>query len=288
MTKAVSVLLLASLASSAWGQAPTDIFEKAPPGVEDALRERVNAFYTTWMEAKFRAGEKFVADAAQEFYYQMQKQKFDACEIIRIKYERDFNDAIVTVSCKGKWNISGQELNTTLAHTDFWSLEKELWVWTVKPVTKVETPFGTSTYGNIEGSGKMFNPETGMPKDIKGIGEAILKQVSVDKQAVELSSFEKASAVVTIKNGINGYIDVSAVADNAPPGLTLTFDRTKIPANSEAKLTISYDPKDSKAPKAAAVVRITIEQTSRVFPISVTFAVSEELQKMIEKSKTGK
>src|SRR5579863_5323608 len=121
MTKAaVPILLAASLALTALGQAPTDIFEKAPPGVEDALRERVNAFYQTWTEGKFRAGEKYVAESAQEIYYSMQKQKFGGCEIIRIRYEREFNDAIVTVLCKGKWNIQGQELDTSLAHTDFW------------------------------------------------------------------------------------------------------------------------------------------------------------------------
>ena len=139
MMKAVSLLLIAGLASTAWGQAPTDVFEKAPPGVDEALRERVNAFYKTWMEGKFRAGEKFVAEDAQEFYYQMQKQKFESCEIIRLKYERDFNDAIVTVACKGKWNISGQELETKLAHTDFWSLEKDQWARS-KSLTKRAMP----------------------------------------------------------------------------------------------------------------------------------------------------
>ncbi len=285
--KAVSLLLIAGLASTARGQAPTDIFEKAPPGVEDALRERVNAFYKTWMEGKFRAAEKFVAEDAQDFYYQMQKQKFGGCEIIRIKYERDFNDAIVTVACKGKWNIQGQELDTTLAHTDFWSIEKDLWVWTTKQPKSVQTPFGTSNYSNIEGSGKMFNAETGIPKDFNSLGQAILKQVSIDKDAVKLSSFEKSSAVITIKNGINGYIDVSATADNAPKGMTLTFDKTKIPGNSEAKLTISYDPKDDKAAKAGAAVRITVEQTSRVYVVGVSFEIPEELKKVIEKSKSG-
>ena len=309
MTKAVSLLLLSSLALSVQGQAPTDIFDKAPPGVEDALRARVNAFYQTWVDGKFRAGEKFVAEDAQEIYYSMQKQKFGGCEIIRIKYERDFNDAIVTVSCKGKWNIQGKELDSTLAHSDFWSIEKELWVWTVKPVTTVETPFGTSHYGNIEGSGKLFDQKTGLPKDFDGLGKAILNQISVDKDQVVLSSFEKSSAVVTVKNGMNGYMDLRADVDNAPPGLTWKFDVTggsntavtgghntavtngyntaKIPGQGEAKLTLSYDPTD-KTPKARAILRLTVEQTSKVFPISLTFAISEELQKTIEKSKTGK
>ena len=285
MTKAVCILLLSSLV--VWGQAPTDIFEKAPPGVEVALRARVNAFYQTWVDGKFRAGEKFVAEDAAEIYYSMQKQKFGACEIIRIKYERDFNDAIVTVSCKGKWNIQGKELDSTMAHTDFWSVEKDQWVWTVKPVTTLETPFGTSHYGNVEGAKGMFNEKTGLPKDFEGLGKAILNQVSVDKSQVQLSSFEKSSAVITIKNGLNGWTDVRADMDNAPVGLTWKFDLTKIPAQGEAKLTLTYDPKDKTA-KAAATLRITVEQTNRPYPVVVTFAIPEEVQKLIDKSKGGK
>ena len=285
MTKALTILLLAG--AGLFAQAPTDAFEKAPPGVEDALRARVTAFYQTWMDGKFRAGEKYVSEDAQEFYDQMQKQKFKGCEILRLKYDRDFNDATVTLACKGKWNIQGKDMDSTLAHTDFWTLEKDAWVWTNKPLKNVDSPFGTMTFGNIPNSDAMFNPQTGLPKDFKEVGVAILKQVSVDKQDVQLSSYEKATAFVTVKNGINGYIDVRVDPDGVPPGFSAKFDKTKIPAYGEAKLTLSYDPKD-KAAKATASVRITVEQTSQMFPIRVTFAVPPELEKLIEKSKTGK
>ena len=287
MTRAVSILLLSSLTLTVQGQAPTDIFEKAPPGVEEALRARVNQFYGFWVEGKFRAAEKLVAESSQEIYYSMQKQKFAACEIIRLKFERDFTDAIVTVSCKGKWIISGVEMDSTMAHTDVWSFEKDLWMWTVKPVQNMETPFGPSHFGNIEGAKDLFNGESGLPKDFDKLGRAILKQVSVDKQQVELSSFEKSSAVVTIKNGINGIVDVEAIANVVMPGLSWKFDKTKIPGQSEAKLTISYVPKD-KTPKPATEIRVTVDQTRSVFPITITFAIPDDLKKMIEKSKTGK
>ena len=288
MTKSVCFLLLSSLTLIVWGQAPTDIFEKAPPGVDDALRARVNGLYQTWVDGKFRAGEKFVAEDAQETYYSMQKQKFGGCEIIRLKYARDFNDAIVTVSCKGKWSIQGKELDSVLAHTDFWTLEKGLWVWTLKPITKVETPFGTSNYGDIDKDKTLFNPETGIPKDFNAVGAAILQQVTVDKQSIQLSSFEKASAVVTIRNGINGFVDVSATSSFSPPGFSLTFDKSKIPAKGEARLTIAYDPRNDKSAKPTMTVVVTVEQTSRRYPIEVTFAIPDETQKLIEKSKTSK
>lgn len=250
------------------------------------MRARVNGFYQTWAEAKFRAGEKFVSDSAQEFYYNMQKQKLENCEILRIKYERDFNDAIVTVACKGKWNIQGQELNSTLAHTDFWSLENDNWVWTIRPVKTVESPFGT--FHVDEGTA---NPETSLPKNQKAADEmaqAILKRVSVDKAEVQLSGYEKSTAVVTIKNGINGYIDIHADPEGVPPGFKATLDRSKIPGNESAILTLSYDPKKDVSAKSSAIIRVSVDQTNQMFPIRITFAIPPEVQKLIDKSRTGK
>jgi hypothetical protein len=276
MTKAVLTLLLVGLVSTSIGQAQSDLFEKAPPGVEEALRDRVGSFYNTWKEGKFRAGEKFVAEDAQDIYYGMPKQKFEWCEIIKIKFEREFNDAMVTVQCKGKWNFQGQELDTTVAHTDFWTLEKDLWVWTVKPVKTTESPFGNFSYGNIDNAHTLFNPDTGMPKDVKALGQSILKQVSADKQEVQLSGSEKSSAVVTIKNGLTGYIDIEAVPDaKAPAGFLVSLDNAKVPGNGEAKVLITFDPTDKSAKKGTRVM-VRVQQTSQIFPIAVTFSAPEE------------
>jgi len=288
MQSAVPILLVTSLAWTALGQATSNLFEKAPPGVEEALRDRVGAFYKTWSEGKFRAGEKYVAEDAQETYYNMQKQKLDNCEIIALKFEREFNDAVVTIACKGKWNFQGQVLDQTLAHTDFWSMEKDAWVWTVKPVKSVASPFGEFNYANIDESKGLFNPETGMPKDFNALGHSILKQVAIDKTEVMLSSFEKKSAVVTLKNGINGSINVRADADGGPLGFKATFDEPNVPGNGEAKLTLSYDPKDDVSAKPAATVRIYVEPINKMFTVKVTFAIPDEVQKLIDKSKTGK
>ncbi len=273
------------------GQAPTDAFEKAPPGVEEALRDRVNGFYKTWTEGKFRAGEKYVSESAQDTYYGISKQKLESCEILRIKFEREFQDAMVTVACKGKLNIQGNEIDSTIAHTAFWSLEHDQWFWTVKPVRSAPSPFGEFNFANVQNSGALFNPDSGLPKDSKAVtqlGQSILNLVSVDKSEVRLSSYEKASAVVTIKNGLSGEIDLKALADGAPIGFLAELDKTKIPANGEAHLTLSYDPGINKAPKETATVRVSVQQTSRIFPIKVTFAIPPEVEKQIERSRTGK
>jgi len=293
MTKvSLSILLLAGLGlTRVQGQAPTDVFEKAPPGVEEALRDRVNGFYKTWTEGRFRAGEKFVSESSQETYYSIQKQKLEHCEILRIKFEREFNDAMVTVACKGKINIQGQELDSTLAHTAFWTLENELWYWTIKPVRSAPSPFGEFNYANVTGSGDLFNPDTGLPKDPKAVnqlGQGIINLVTIDKQEVRLSSYEKATALVTIKNGLTGYINLRVVPDGAPIGFFAELDETKVAANGEAHLRLTYDPGTNKAPKETAWVRVSVDQTGRIFPIKVTFAIPPEVEKQIQKSRTGK
>lgn len=281
-------MILAALATQA--QAPTDIFEKAPPGVEEALRERVAGFYQTWIEGKFRAGEKFVAEGAQDDYYQMTKQKYESCEVIRIHYEREFQDAMVTVACKGKWNIQGQMLDTKLAHTYFWTIEKGLWSLSNKPVSTVQGPFGTYNYNAAGKDPALFNPATGLPKDadaIKSLGKGILGAVSVDKSEVQLSSYEPSTAVIKIKNGLTGNVSVSVRPDGAPLGFSYTLDKESIPAESEAKLTLKMDPKD-KNPKSTMSLTIDIDPVSKHIPVVVTFSIPPELQKVIEKSKTGK
>jgi hypothetical protein len=274
------------LAGGAFAQ--SDLFEKAPPGVEDALRARVNGFYQLWAEGKFRQAEKYVAQDSQETYYEMAKRKYDGCKILRIRYEAEFTRAVVAVECKGKWNIQGQEVDTGMVISYVWRLDKDDWYWTVHHPAVAETPFGTqgATYGNLPNASALFN-KSGLPTDVKAIGDGILKQVAVDKSEVRLSSFEKSSMTVTLHNGLSGPINVRADADGAPAGFEMAFSRVLIPANEDATLTFKIDPKD-KAAKPATPVRVSVEQTSQVFNILVTYAVPPEIEKLIEKSRTGK
>jgi hypothetical protein len=280
-------LALAAVIFAGLACAQSDLFEKAPPGVEDALRARVDRFYQLWVDGKFREAEKLVAADSQEAYYQMAKRRYEGCKIMRIRYEQEFTWAVVTVECRGTWNIQGSDVKTGMAQAYMWKLENDEWRWTVKRPKTVESPFGVMSYGSISDASKMFNQETGMPKDVAGLGRALLNQVRIDKPEVRLSSYEKASAVVTLHNGLNGEIDVRADPDGVPPGFVAKFDITKVPANSDAHLTLSYEPRD-KSPKSFAKVRITVEQTNQIFDINLTFAIPPEVERELEKMRTGK
>ena len=159
MRSLVSFGLLATLfAGLACGQ--SDLFDKAPPGVDEALRARVSQFYQLWVDGKFREVEKFVADDSQEAYYQMAKSRYEGCKILRIRYEEEFTRAVVTVECKGKWNIQGTEVNTGMALAYMWKFEKDEWRWTVKRPKQVDTPFGSMGAGTGPAKDPLVNPET--------------------------------------------------------------------------------------------------------------------------------
>ena len=72
---------------------PTDVFEKAPPDVDNALRERVAKFFQAHIEGKFRQAEAVIAEDSKDFYYNMEKQRYLGFEIVRINYSENFTKA---------------------------------------------------------------------------------------------------------------------------------------------------------------------------------------------------
>ena len=57
---------------------PTDIFEKAPPEVDNALRERVSKFFQAHVDGKFRLAEEVIAEDSKDFFYNMEKHAISA------------------------------------------------------------------------------------------------------------------------------------------------------------------------------------------------------------------
>ena len=68
-----------------------DIFQKAPPGVEEALRARLDLFYQCQVDATFRKGEQYVAEDSKDRYYNGRHQKYFGYEIVKIKFADDFS-----------------------------------------------------------------------------------------------------------------------------------------------------------------------------------------------------
>src|ERR1044071_8557991 len=80
------VSLSAIFAVSLFAQAPADLFQKAPPAVDQALRERIARFYQLHVDSKFRQAESLVAEDSNDFFYSTNKPMSLAFEIKNIPY----------------------------------------------------------------------------------------------------------------------------------------------------------------------------------------------------------
>src|ERR1700693_4824634 len=93
--------LIASVLAS--GQDNSDLFEKAPPPIDEALRARITQFYHAYITGKFREAYPLVAEDSQDAFLGASKESMQSCEIIRIKYSENFTIADVVEACKGEW-----------------------------------------------------------------------------------------------------------------------------------------------------------------------------------------
>src|ERR1044072_5758427 len=89
--------LFVFLASCLSAQAPEDLFHKAPPAVEEALRARITQFFQLHVDGKFRQAESLVAEDTKDFFYSANKPKYLGFEIKSISYNDDFTKAKAVV-----------------------------------------------------------------------------------------------------------------------------------------------------------------------------------------------
>ncbi len=283
----IAVVTVAGLA-----QAPADLFEKAPPDVDNSLRERVKAFYQCHIDGTYRKAEKYVAEESQDFFYQIQKQRYDSCELLKIVYADNFTKATVTQVCKGKWNINGDERSVSMPLSSGW-VRKEggEWFWQHIPAQQVPTPFGQMDYsaaskekgGAGPNASKPASPTgLGIPTDMKSAAEMLMKQVVVDKTEVKLSSYEKSSDTITITNNTGGAVKLSFDYEAVVPGFKAELEQKEVPAGGKTTLKFTMVPKDRVA-KPTLNTRILVEPLFQQFPVTIVFGIPPEVEKLIPK-----
>src|SRR5207248_340652 len=94
MHRAFFLVILSSCLSA---QPAADLFHKAPPAVDDALRARISKFFQYHVDGKFRQAEALVADDSKDFFYSANKPKYMGFEIKDIIYTDDFSKAKAVV-----------------------------------------------------------------------------------------------------------------------------------------------------------------------------------------------
>src|SRR5438067_490007 len=137
-------LLLFCALNAARGQ-QSDLFTKAPPDVDEALRARVNIFYNAHVTGKFSDAFQVVADDSKDIFLGGSRDQYQSCEIFKINYSENFTKADVVTGCKGDFRAHGLRMAVTMPMQSSWKSVNGQWYWFAIKRDKVPTPFGTSS-----------------------------------------------------------------------------------------------------------------------------------------------
>jgi hypothetical protein len=275
-TVAFSSLLLVS-AVAAFSQNSSDLFDKAPPAIDEALRARVSKFYDAFVAGKFKDAYPLVADDSQDAFFGVSKDQFKSFEIIKIQYSDDFTKAKVVIAVKGDWRWMGQVTLRTFPVNSDWKVVDGQWYWHFDQPTMAPSPFSPTGLVPIP-SGVAPSGPPPVPKDIVGAAQGILAQVTMDKFTVRLRSFEASQEVLHVRNGMPGEVRIK-VDDPNLPGLKVTPEKTRLMAHEETAVVFEWRLDDpaiqcldcAKKTSGRHVVQFHIDPTGQSFPVSVTF-----------------
>jgi hypothetical protein len=260
------VFLFLLLVSGSWAQTPGNLLDKAPPDVDEALRDRITRFYQAHVDRKLiRQADQYVAEDTKDFFFESNKPNYLEFKIDKIIYSENFTKAKAIVNCKMIVPMPGfGNTPMTVPAPSTWKIENGQWVWYVDQTLGRETPFGRMK--PAEGA----TPGGGLPSLASGPDiQALWKSVRADKNSVQLSASQESSDEVTISNKMPGSISLRL--DYAKTqGLEIGLDRTELKPGEQARIRLRFQPQKRPAPKTAEV-RVMVEPTNQMIPIAVTF-----------------
>jgi len=284
--KTLKAVLFLGTCSLGFSQQSSDLFDNAPPPIDEALRARVDQFYQAHVTGKFREAFALVADDSQDAFFAAPKGQFKKCETVRINWSEQFTKARVVESCDGEFRFHTQTIPVKRPVTSDWKLIDGQWYWCyVKPDMR-PTPFSPTGFAPIPDATAAGNPGK-LPSfgDINAIAAGILQQVKVDKTTIKLRSDESSKDELHIRNEMPGAISFT-VGQVALPGLKITAAKTELQANEETTVLFEYrlDDKSIACVDCAKKIQSTvtsglkIQPTGQFFAIEIVFANSPAQQ----------
>ncbi len=185
---------------AAFGQDSSELFDKAPPPIDEALRARVDKFYGAFVAGKFKEAYLLVADDSQDKFFELSKDQYKSYEIIKIRYRENFTKAAVVTSCKADWRFHGTVVLTTFPLVSNWEVVDSEWFWHFEKPTMVPSPFSPTGFINCS-PGQYDQPKRFWFRKIsRAPRRGILAKVSVDKASVHLRTSATSQDVVHVRN----------------------------------------------------------------------------------------
>ncbi|MDZ4799548.1 MAG: hypothetical protein SGI92_15405 [Bryobacteraceae bacterium] len=254
------------IAACSFAQSPTDVFDKAPPEIDKALRERVDIFIQAHIEGKFRRAEQVIHADSQDEFYNAEKQRLISYQITKITYSEKFTHATVMSDVELDWATPRTgKIRVKPPMKSVWKLENGQWWWYAPPRVKWETPFGEMRPAPETAPGAPVAPQIRMVDP-----NAILARVQADKSEIKLDSVKASEDSAHISADIPGEVRLE-VQPHRIPGLTVSFENQTIRQGSPATIRFKYTPPDATA-KTAQIVYIHANPLGKVFSFTLDFA----------------
>lgn len=260
-----------------------DLFNQAPPHIDQALRARVQQFYQLHQDKKFRQADRLVHEDSKDIFFEADKTTFRSFKIVGVSYEENYTRAKVVVDIDTDFFFPGfgqMQVNRPL--TSMWKLDNGEWWWYALPCDPnvgKDSPFNYMFKG-CKGSGPEQTPpptSSGGPvlggpasmEDFKRAMAELKGKVNVDKNEVVFPSHEPAESEIVISNQWDNAVHLSIDVPELP-GLALTIDKPLLEAGQKARVKIVSKP-ETRGAKPAVRAQLTVEEISKVIPIQITF-----------------
>jgi len=276
--------ILALGLGSVLAQEASNIFDKAPPDVDEALRARVKKFYDSFVSGKFRQADAFVAEDSKDVFFAMEKRKYGGCELGSITYSDNFTKAVAVTSCQTYYVMMGRRIDTKLPITSLWKLVDGEWFWYVIPLserTTMNTPFGPVPVPPMTNDGPEV-PATPPPArpDIAVVSAQITHGVMVDRNSIEINPTKTSTQKVRVTNKMPGAVTITADTGGVA-GLSVKPAKADIGAGEEVTFDLSFNAKDPSIlcreclahpqNRQAGTVTLRVAPTGQTFPIQINY-----------------
>jgi hypothetical protein len=255
--------------SAVLAQNPADLFSKAPPEVEEALRARIAIFFQAHVDGKPRRAEEVIAEDSMDYFYNGKKPKFLSFEIGKIKYSKEFTEAVAVVVVETfvpMVGFAGKPMKVPT--TTMWKVVDGKWYWYL-----TEDIINTTPFGKMGGSsgGKPAQGGSATLPDLKNAPspESLAQRVKADKAAVELKTASPSSDQVTIQNRMPGTVTLELRSPTID-GLEVKLDRTQVSAGEKAVVSFRYVP-GKNSPPGSALVEVMAQPVNTLIPVQVNF-----------------
>jgi len=280
------LIVLLTLCGWSFAQEAGELFQKAPPDVDKALRAKVEEFFGLQRDGKFRLAERLVCEDSKDIYYTSKKEALRNFDIIKVVYEDQFQKAKVTLRVEGELRTPQGTMPSIVPMTTLWKVDGGAWCNYIPPASEgVQTPFGTMTPGpdNSTGGALRGIPPGGFtPEAMQQMKEQILGGVKVSRDVLKLNSEQASSDEVDIENLTAGEIQVFTARMLPRDGLKVTISQFTIPGGQKSKLRVEFTPAKTPAPPQAPYDFVLgFSPIPKFIPIHVTFEYPDAIKKKL-------